>query len=172
MVQPLATILIDSFLTEWDTSVPFSTPRDWNYSRFLLMIFGKSSRIFHTDGYLEIAWNQWSRWRYERRSTQPEQEQDKLLDYWGLNTHVKDNWLYLPFDCLQSSKILNQTIRPPLDVLHMHIDTVVASHHHLFHYKVPHVIFCTPQNSLSSSPHRYQHRIISCQPQQLFSFPT
>ena len=29
----------------------------------------------------------------------------------------------------RSSKILNQTILSPLDVLHMHIDTVVASRH-------------------------------------------
>ena len=30
-VQPLATIVIATFLTEWDPSVPFSTPRYWNY---------------------------------------------------------------------------------------------------------------------------------------------
>ena len=40
-VQPLATIVIAPFLTEWDPSVPFSTPRDWNSSRLSLMILWK-----------------------------------------------------------------------------------------------------------------------------------
>ena len=41
MVQPLATIVIANFLTEWDPSVTLSTPRDWNYSILLLMILWK-----------------------------------------------------------------------------------------------------------------------------------
>ena len=40
-VQPLATIVIDTFLTEWSPSVPFSTPRDWNSSRLSLMTLWK-----------------------------------------------------------------------------------------------------------------------------------
>ena len=32
-VQTLATIVIAPFLTEWDPSFTFSTPRDWNSSR-------------------------------------------------------------------------------------------------------------------------------------------
>ena len=60
-VQTLATIVIAPFLTELDPSVPFSNPRDWNYSRLLLMILWKIFKKFHTDGYLEIAWNRWSR---------------------------------------------------------------------------------------------------------------
>ena len=68
-VQPLATIVIAPFLKEWYPSVHLSTPRDWNYSRLLLMILWKIFKIFHTDGYLEIAWNWWSRCRDERRST-------------------------------------------------------------------------------------------------------
>ena len=60
----------------------------------------ENTKKFHTDGYLEIAWNRWTRFQDERRSTYPEQEQDKFLDSWGLNTHAKDDWLYLPFDFL------------------------------------------------------------------------
>ena len=40
-LQPLATIVIVPFLTEWDSSVYFSTPSGWNYSRLLLMILWK-----------------------------------------------------------------------------------------------------------------------------------
>ena len=56
-VQPLATIVIAPFLTDWDPSVPFSSPRGWNSSILLLMILWKYSKVFHTDGYPEIAWN-------------------------------------------------------------------------------------------------------------------
>ena len=49
-VQPLATIVIDTFLEEWDPRVPFSTPKDWNSSRLLLMILWEIFKnILHTD---------------------------------------------------------------------------------------------------------------------------
>ena len=54
MVQPLATIVIAPFLTEWESSVTFSNTRDWNSSGFLLMILWK---IFKNLSYLWLPGN-------------------------------------------------------------------------------------------------------------------
>ena len=82
-VQPLETIVIAPFLTEWDPSVTFSTPRDWNSSRFSLMILWKCSKIFHTDSYLEIAWNWWSICRDERTEDLARARTGKIVGFLG-----------------------------------------------------------------------------------------
>ena len=184
-VKPLATIVIAPFLTEWAPSVTFSTPKDWNSSRLLLIILQKIFKIFHTDGYPEISWNWWSIFRDERTSTQPEQEQEKLLYSWGLNTHAKDHWLYLPFD----SKFQNSKLNYPISTecaahefshsfFFLKLNYIPFSRRHAqtndhppLHYSVLQIIFFTPQNSLPSSPHRDQHHVVSCYPQQLFPLP-
>ena len=53
-VQPLETIAIDPFLTDWDPIVPLSTPREWNYSRFSLMVLWK---IFKNISYSWLPGN-------------------------------------------------------------------------------------------------------------------
>ena len=117
----------------------------------------------------------------------PEQEQEKLLGSLGLNKHPMDHWISIRFDCLlnfQNRKSNNPTATgcivhacwrschyPPLNSIlfsrrHVQIDIL-----HLFPYRVLHINFFTSQNSLTSPPHRDYHRIFSCSPQQLFSFP-
>ena len=129
-VQPIATIVISPLLKEWDPSVPFSNPRDWNYSRLLLMImwktFRKKSYWWLPGNRLELVAKMlgWEK-KYLARSRTG--QFFWIIGVWiHLSRIVGSIYRLIAF---QSSEIVNQTIQPPLDVLRMHIDTVVASHH-------------------------------------------
>ena len=76
-------------------------------------------------------------WKYIEMGVQDFGMCEEVLSQNEKRTHIwiLGVWIHMPniigsISCLiafRSSKIVNQTILPPLDVLHIHIDTVVAS---------------------------------------------
>ena len=60
-VQSVATMVIATFLIEWATSIPFTTPSACKQSKLSLVTLWNILEIYRTDSCLGIADNLWLR---------------------------------------------------------------------------------------------------------------